>query len=50
MVKELVHDPILLAVKSEEATIEDISLQRCADMKITDRTGFIQRINLFGLF
>ena len=25
MVKELIHDPILLAIKSEDATIEDVN-------------------------
>ena len=33
MVKELVHDPILLAVKSEEATIED--MQTATDLMDT---------------
>ena len=51
MIKELIHDPILLSIKSEEATIEDLPVaQDLLDTLIAHKDGCVgMAANMIGV-
>ena len=51
MIKELIHDPILLSIKSEEATIEDLQVaQDLLDTLIAHKDGCVgMAANMIGV-
>lgn len=51
MIKELIHDPILLSIKSEKATIEDLSVaEDLLDTLIANKDGCVgMAANMIGV-
>ena len=50
MVKEVIHDPILLSIKSEKATIEDLQIaEDLSDTLIANKDGCVgMSANMIG--
>ena len=51
MIKEIIHDPILLSIKSEAATIEDLQVaQDLSDTLIAHKDGCVgMAANMIGV-